>query len=67
MQTFGTPRRHPRSQPFIDHVLTFSVTDDGRIWFRNYQIIDETTQQMEEIGTCMHFIYLYKIDLHIGY
>ena len=50
-QTMGTPRRHPRSQPFLDHVMTFSVGDDEKIWMRNYQVLDETTQQMEEIGT----------------
>ncbi|KAG8599105.1 hypothetical protein GDO81_002877, partial [Engystomops pustulosus] len=37
IQTFGTPRYHPKSQPFVDHVFTFSVADN-RIWFRNYQI-----------------------------
>ncbi|KAE8636534.1 hypothetical protein XENTR_v10003032 [Xenopus tropicalis] len=35
-QIFGTPRYHPRSQPFVDHVFTFSIADN-RIWFRNYQ------------------------------
>lgn len=39
-QTFGVPNHHPRSQPFYDHVYTFSVLD-GRIWFRNYQIVGE--------------------------
>ena len=36
-QAFATPRRHPRSKPFLDHVLAFSVAD-GRIWLRNYQV-----------------------------
>ncbi|PIO26470.1 hypothetical protein AB205_0167640, partial [Aquarana catesbeiana] len=35
-QIFGTPRYHPKSQPFVDHVFTFSIADK-RIWFRNYQ------------------------------
>jgi len=39
-QIFGTPKMHPKSKPFIDHVLTFSLVD-GRIWVRNYQIIEE--------------------------
>ncbi|KAJ1372886.1 Ribosome biogenesis protein BRX1 [Parelaphostrongylus tenuis] len=26
MQTFSTPNHHPRSQPFFDHVFSFSVT-----------------------------------------
>ncbi len=40
LKVFGTPRMHPRSKPFIDHVLTFSLVD-GRIWVRNYQIVEE--------------------------
>lgn len=39
-QTFGTPNHHPKSQPFFDHVFTFTILDH-RIWFRNYQIVDE--------------------------
>ncbi|XP_051875513.1 ribosome biogenesis protein BRX1 homolog [Pristis pectinata] len=46
IQTFSTPQYHPRSQPFIDHVFTFTVTD-GRIWFRNYQIIEEDGSLVE--------------------
>uniref|UniRef100_A0A8C7IPW9 Ribosome biogenesis protein BRX1 homolog n=1 Tax=Oncorhynchus kisutch TaxID=8019 RepID=A0A8C7IPW9_ONCKI len=37
IQTFSTPQYHPRSQPFVDHVFTFTITDN-RIWFRNYQV-----------------------------
>ncbi|MEW5301661.1 MAG: hypothetical protein WDW36_004507 [Sanguina aurantia] len=37
-QVFATPRRHHKSKPFFDHVLSFTIADD-RIWFRNYQII----------------------------
>ena len=36
-QVFATPKRHPRSKPFFDHVLSFSVAD-GLIWLRNYQV-----------------------------
>lgn len=42
-QIFGTPRGHPKSQPFHDHVYSFSVAD-GRIWFRHYQIIDHAKE-----------------------
>ncbi|EIW71581.1 hypothetical protein TREMEDRAFT_37941 [Tremella mesenterica DSM 1558] len=35
---FSVPRTSRRLKPFIDHILLFSVLD-GRIWFRNYQII----------------------------
>jgi len=37
-QMFATPKRHHKSKPFFDHVLSFSVAD-GRIWFRNYQVV----------------------------
>lgn len=47
-QLFGTPRYHPRSQPFVDHVITFTILDN-RIWFRNYQMIEEDGS-MAEIG-----------------
>ena len=45
---FSTPFAHPQSQPFIDHVFTFSVVD-GRIWFRNYQIL-QSSSGLAEIG-----------------
>ncbi|CDI73964.1 ribosome biogenesis protein brix, putative [Eimeria praecox] len=37
LQVFGTPRNHPKSKPFFDHVMSFFVAD-SRIWFRHYQI-----------------------------
>ncbi|VDM40421.1 unnamed protein product [Toxocara canis] len=51
-QTFATPDHHPRSQPFIDHVFSFSLTPDNKIWFRNFQIVDESLQ-LQEIGPRM--------------
>jgi len=48
---FGIPNHHPKSQPFFDHVFTFSVVD-GKVWFRNYQIVEETGS-MAEIGPRM--------------
>jgi len=47
-QVFGTPRNHPKSQPFFDHVFNFALLDN-RIWFRNFQIEDDGTS-MVEIG-----------------
>jgi ribosome biogenesis protein BRX1 len=38
IQIFGTPRNHPKSQPFIDHILSLHVADN-RIWFRNFQVL----------------------------
>ncbi|GBG34735.1 Ribosome biosis protein BRX1-like [Hondaea fermentalgiana] len=46
-QIFGTPRGHPKSKPFVDHVMNFSLLD-GKIWFRHFQIVD-TTQDAKEI------------------
>ncbi|XP_004549694.2 ribosome biogenesis protein BRX1 homolog [Maylandia zebra] len=46
IQTFSTPRYHPKSQPFVDHVFTFTIADN-RIWFRNYQIIEEDGSLVE--------------------
>lgn len=40
VQTFGVPNHHPKSQPFFDHVFTFTILDN-RIWFRNFQILSE--------------------------
>ncbi|XP_054713810.1 ribosome biogenesis protein BRX1 homolog [Uloborus diversus] len=47
-QIFGTPKNHPKSQPFIDHVFNFTFLDN-RIWFRNYQI-EEDGGSLVEIG-----------------
>lgn len=37
---FNTPSNHPKSQPFFDRVLSFSIAD-GRVWIRNFQIVEE--------------------------
>lgn len=39
-QVFATPRGHPKSQPFHDHVLNFGLAD-GKLWVRHYQIVDK--------------------------
>ena len=38
INTLGTPKMHPKSMPFIDHVFFFGI-EDNRIWFRNYEIL----------------------------
>lgn len=38
LQVFGSPKGHPKVKPFVDHVLSFFIAD-GRVWFRNYQIV----------------------------
>ncbi|RZF49091.1 hypothetical protein LSTR_LSTR008377 [Laodelphax striatellus] len=47
-QVFSVPNHHPKSQPFFDHVLTFSI-HDNRIWVRNFQILTESGA-LAEIG-----------------
>ncbi|XP_072172875.1 ribosome biogenesis protein BRX1 homolog [Diadema setosum] len=47
-QIFSTPHLHPKSQPFTDNVYTFTILDN-RIWFRNYQIVEEDGS-LAEIG-----------------
>lgn len=39
MHIFAVPKTARRAKPFVDHVLNFSIAD-GKIWFRNYQILD---------------------------
>lgn len=45
-QTFSTPREHPKSKPFFDHILSFNLAD-GRIWFRNFQIVNHGKDKKE--------------------
>jgi ribosome biogenesis protein BRX1 len=42
----------PKSKPFIDHVFNFSISPDGRIWFRNFQIIGKG-EELQEVGPRM--------------
>lgn len=48
VQMFGTPNHHPKSQPFVDHVMTFTLLDN-RVWFRNFQIVEESGA-LAEVG-----------------
>lgn len=52
VQIFNVPYKHSKSQPFVDHVITFTYLD-GRIWFRMYQILDQKTITLAEIGPRM--------------
>eukprot|EP00055_Hartaetosiga_balthica_P015463 m.91481 g.91481 ORF g.91481 m.91481 type:complete len:1161 (-) comp8873_c0_seq1:51-3533(-) len=36
-QAFSVPNQHPKSKPFVDHIMSFFLLD-GHIWFRNYQL-----------------------------
>lgn len=48
IQVFGTPRYHPKSKPFHDHVISFNFLD-GKIWFRHYQITPETEKDHNQV------------------
>lgn len=37
IQTFGTPRNHPKAKPFFDHVISF-LFFDNKVFFRHYQV-----------------------------
>lgn len=47
VDVFGTPRGHPKSKPFVDRVMGFYYAD-GKIWVRNYQILEETAATAKE-------------------
>lgn len=48
-QVFNTPYKHPKSKPFVDRVLSFTIVDH-RIWVRNYQIVNHNDMSLTEIG-----------------
>ncbi|XP_066925826.1 ribosome biogenesis protein BRX1 homolog [Clytia hemisphaerica] len=48
-QIYATPNKHPKSKPFIDRIMTFSV-NDNRIWIRNFQIVNHEDMSLTEIG-----------------
>ena len=41
---FNTPKNHPKSKPFVDHVIAFHWYD-GAIFFRHYQVLNQNEQQ----------------------
>lgn len=47
IQVLGTPRNHPKSKPFHDHVISFYYMDK-KIWFRHYQISPETQKDKDD-------------------
>lgn len=46
-QVFATPKNHPKSKPFCDHMLSFFIVND-KIWFRNYQIVYKDARKQEK-------------------
>jgi ribosome biogenesis protein BRX1 len=45
-RTFGTPRFHAKSRPFVDHIVCFFFADN-KIYFRHYQIVEEEVSSHE--------------------
>ena len=45
-QVFAVPRGHPKSKPFVDHIMSFFFLD-GRIWIRNCQISERGHDEHE--------------------
>ena len=35
IDTFGAPKNHPKTKPFVDHTFNFTWADN-RVWFRNF-------------------------------
>lgn len=46
-QMFGTPKNHPKSKPFIDHVISFNILD-GKVNFRVYQVVNQEETMFTE-------------------
>jgi len=39
---FNTPKNHPKSKPFIDHVISINYLEEtGTVFFRVYQIVNQ--------------------------
>ena len=45
-EVFGVPLGHPKSKPFVDHIMSFFVLDN-KIWIRNYQISERGVTEKE--------------------
>ena len=41
---FNTPKNHPKSKPFVDHVIAFHWYE-GAIFFRHYQVLNQNEEQ----------------------
>ena len=44
IQAFNSPKGHPKTRPFYDHIISFSVINNN-IFFRNYQILNEIKEK----------------------
>jgi len=46
-QVFNTPKNHPKSKPFIDHVISFSILNE-KVHLRCYQIVNHEETMFKE-------------------
>jgi len=46
---FNTPRGHPKSKPFVDHIISFFVIKNN-IWMRNYQVLDKSERNNKDVS-----------------
>merc|ERR1711939_837350 len=52
MQVFAVPKSARRAKPFVDHVTSFSIAD-GKVWFKNYQIVSDAPLELDLVATAM--------------
>jgi ribosome biogenesis protein BRX1 len=76
LHIFNTPKNHPKTKPFYDHVITFYNVNNN-IFFRNYQIMNEMKQkfcnpdnveklQLSEIGPRFSLCLMRILDGPLG-
>jgi ribosome biogenesis protein BRX1 len=71
---FNTPKNHPKSKPFIDHVISINYLEEtGSVYFRVYSIVNQhetlftEADDVEklvliEIGPRMRFVPIKLLD-----
>jgi ribosome biogenesis protein BRX1 len=46
--TFNSPKNHPKTKPFYDHIICFYNVND-HIFFRNFQIVNELKERFTDV------------------
>jgi ribosome biogenesis protein BRX1 len=46
IQTFNSPKGHPKTRPFYDHIISFCCINDN-IFFRNFQILNDIKEKFK--------------------
>ena len=63
--TFGTPRGHPKSKPFFDRAMAFSIAD-GKVWVRHYQIVDDAVDDADAVVALRRGIFVFATSTQPG-